>query len=60
MRKIRKYEDDFRADTWVEEAEMIYKAAHEALADGDEDKMHMVDLSFSLDGEHSEWYLRSM
>merc|ERR1712088_890429 len=48
VRKIRKYEDDFRADEWVEEAEMIYKAAHEALADGDEDKMHMyvTELAF--------------
>ena len=43
MRKIRKYEDDFRADEWVEEAESVYKAAHEALAEGDEDKMHQVD-----------------
>ena len=42
MRKIRKYEDDFRADEWVEEAESVYKAAHEALAEGDEDKMHQV------------------
>ena len=42
VRKIRKYEDDFRADTWVEEAESVYKAAHEALAEGDEDKMHQV------------------
>ena len=42
VRKIRKYEDDFRADTWVEEAENVYKAAHEALAEGDEDKMHQV------------------
>ena len=46
VRKIRKYEDDFRADTWVEEAESIYKAAHEALAEGDEDKMHQVDMVY--------------
>ena len=48
MRKIRKYEDDFRADEWVEEAESVYKAAHEALAEGDEDKMHQVS---SVNGE---------
>jgi len=48
VRKIRKYEDDFRADEWVEEAESVYKAAHEALAEGDEDKMHqcVTELAF--------------
>merc|ERR1719228_2942136 len=48
VRKIRKYEDDFRTDTWVEEAESVYKAAHEALAEGDEDKMHqyVTELAF--------------
>jgi len=40
VRKIRKYEDDFRPEDWVEEAESVYKAAHEALTENDEDKMH--------------------
>ena len=42
VRKIRKYEDDFRPEDWVEEAESVYKAAHEALTENDEDKMHRV------------------
>ena len=45
MRKIRKYEDDFRPEDWVEEAESVYKAAHEALTENDEDKMHRVSRS---------------
>lgn len=40
IRKIRKYEDDFDVTTWVEEAMMIYRGAHMALAEGDVDKMH--------------------
>ena len=45
VRKIRKYEDDFRPEDWVEEAESVYKAAHEALTENDEDKMHRVSRS---------------
>merc|ERR1712080_593087 len=40
IRKIRKYEEDFDVRDWVEEAMTIYREAHTALADGDEDKMH--------------------
>jgi len=40
VRKIRKYEEDFDVTEWVEEAMMIYREAHTALAEGDEDKMH--------------------
>jgi hypothetical protein len=42
VRKIRSYEGDFDPTVWVEEAMMVYKAAHTALAEGDEDKMHKV------------------
>jgi len=40
VRKIRKYEDEFDPKEWVEQAEDIYKKAHEALADNDEDLLH--------------------
>jgi len=40
IRKIRKYEDEFDPKEWVEEAEVTYIKAHEALANDDEDSLH--------------------
>ena len=40
VRKIRKYEEDFDAKTFVDEALEIYIAAHRALADGEKDLLH--------------------
>merc|ERR1719443_1160474 len=40
VRKIRKYEEDFDAKTFVDEALEIYIAAHRALADGEKELLH--------------------
>merc|ERR1711874_257397 len=40
VRKIRKYEEDFDARTFVDSALEIYIAAHRALADGEHDLLH--------------------
>ena len=40
VRKIRKYEEDFEAKTFVDTALEIYIAAHRALADGEHELLH--------------------
>jgi len=48
LKKIRSYEEDWREEEWVEEAQEVYKAAHFALAEGDEDKMHRVSFMCTI------------
>ena len=40
IRKIRSYEEDFDARTFVDTAQEIYIAAHRALADGEDELLH--------------------
>ena len=44
VRKIRSYEEDFDARTFVDEALEIYIAAHNALANNELDLLHLFDM----------------